>query len=73
MTTTSTTYAYRAPRRGAFPASAARLLAGLVQALATELRVRRDTRRLMEMSDHMLSDIGLARSQVARAVRSGRV
>jgi uncharacterized protein YjiS (DUF1127 family) len=74
MTTTSTTYApsYGTSRDGAFRTSAARLLAGLARAIASEVRVRRDTRHLMEMSDHMLSDIGLSRSQVTRAVRSGR-
>lgn len=35
--------------------------------------VRRDTRRLMEMPDHLLDDIGLGRADIVRAVRSGRV
>lgn len=34
---------------------------------------RRDIRRLMEMPDHLLDDIGLRRADIVCAVRSGRV
>jgi uncharacterized protein YjiS (DUF1127 family) len=74
MTTTSTTYATRygmAPRLT--PArSIGRTVAQLVRAVATEYRIRRDTRALMTMSEHTLKDIGLSRPQVAHAVRFGR-
>jgi uncharacterized protein YjiS (DUF1127 family) len=42
------------------------------RAIADEMRIRRDTRELMLMSDRMLKDIGLSRAQVDRAVRYGR-
>jgi uncharacterized protein YjiS (DUF1127 family) len=42
------------------------------RAIANELRIRRDTRALMLMSDRMLKDIGLTRVQIDRAVRYGR-
>jgi uncharacterized protein YjiS (DUF1127 family) len=41
-------------------------------AIANEARIRRDTRALMLMSDHMLKDIGLRRTQVRGVVRYGR-
>jgi uncharacterized protein YjiS (DUF1127 family) len=41
-------------------------------AIAKEVRVRRDTRALMAMSDEMLKDIGLRRDQIGDAVRYGR-
>jgi uncharacterized protein YjiS (DUF1127 family) len=47
-------------------------VAQLVRAVATEYRIRRDTRALMTMSEHTLKDIGLSRPQVAHAVRFGR-
>jgi uncharacterized protein YjiS (DUF1127 family) len=59
--------------RAAFASSFARILARVVQFLAKELRIRRDTRQLMNMSDHMLKDIGLTRSQIGYAVRFGRL
>ena len=42
------------------------------RAIALELRIRRDTRELMAMSDHMLKDIGLTRAEIGSAVRYGR-
>jgi uncharacterized protein YjiS (DUF1127 family) len=42
------------------------------QAIAKEVRVRRDTRALMAMSDEMLKDIGLTRAEISGAVRYGR-
>ncbi len=44
----------------------------LVAAFAREIRLRRDMRRLGEMSDHMLKDIGLSPGQIEGAVRHGR-
>ena len=42
------------------------------RAIAQEVRIRRDTRELMAMSDHMLKDIGLRRVEIGSAVRYGR-
>jgi uncharacterized protein YjiS (DUF1127 family) len=42
------------------------------RAIANEVRIRRDTRALMLMSDQMLKDIGLTRAEIDRAVRYGR-
>jgi uncharacterized protein YjiS (DUF1127 family) len=42
------------------------------RAIANEVRIRRDTRQLMLMSDRMLKDIGLSRTQIHGAVRFGR-
>ena len=33
---------------------------------------RRDEEALMEMPDHLLKDIGIARADISRAVRAGR-
>jgi uncharacterized protein YjiS (DUF1127 family) len=41
-------------------------------AIANEVRIRRDTRKLMLMSDHMLKDIGLTRAEISRGLRYGR-
>src|SRR3712207_4971683 len=70
-------YAYKAPRGFANPGSwgAAWLkesLTKLAKRIAKAERVRRDMRRLSEMDDRMLRDIGLARSEIERAVRGGR-
>jgi uncharacterized protein YjiS (DUF1127 family) len=43
-----------------------------VAAVARWSRIRRDTRHVLELSDHMLSDIGLTRSEIADVVRWGR-
>jgi uncharacterized protein YjiS (DUF1127 family) len=42
------------------------------RAIADEVRIRRDTRALMLMSDEMLKDIGLTRAEIGGAVRYGR-
>jgi uncharacterized protein YjiS (DUF1127 family) len=75
MTVTSTTggVRYETPPRDAFAPSIARILVRIVRAIAWELRIRRDTRELMTMSDYLLKDIGLTRSQIGYAVRFGRV
>jgi uncharacterized protein YjiS (DUF1127 family) len=41
--------------------------------LLRELRFRRDMSLLATMADHELADIGLVRSQITDAVRSGRL
>jgi uncharacterized protein YjiS (DUF1127 family) len=43
-----------------------------VRAIAKEVRIRRDTRQLMGMSDEMLKDIGLTRVEISGTVRYGR-
>jgi uncharacterized protein YjiS (DUF1127 family) len=48
------------------------LAARVANAIAHELQVRRDTRKLMLMSDDMLKDIGVKRAEIARMVRYGR-
>lgn len=48
------------------------MLAGALTALARAYRMRRDTRQLLAFSDHMLSDLGLGRGEIGRAVRVGR-
>jgi uncharacterized protein YjiS (DUF1127 family) len=53
-------------------AAAARGLAGLIAAIANELRTRRDMRQLAAMDDHMLKDIGLCRCEIESCVRYGR-
>jgi uncharacterized protein YjiS (DUF1127 family) len=52
--------------------AAARDLARLIAALAAELRIRRDMRRLAAMDDHILKDIGLRRCEIEYRVRHGR-
>ena len=75
MTITSTTF--HAPAlttaRTTFAASLVRVLARLVGAVAAERRIRRDRRYLTGASDHMLKDIGLARAEIGRVVRFGRL
>jgi uncharacterized protein YjiS (DUF1127 family) len=56
----------------ALPAWFGAVAARCVRAIADEVRIRRDTRQLMLMSDEMLKDIGLSRAQIDRAVRYGR-
>ena len=40
--------------------------------IVQEIRVRRDTRDLMAMSNDMLKDIGLTRAEIGSVVRYGR-
>jgi len=70
-------YVYRAPRGFANPGSRGTewlkdSLIKLAKRIARAERIRRDMRRLSEMDDYMLRDIGLARSEIERAVREGR-
>jgi uncharacterized protein YjiS (DUF1127 family) len=78
MRAASTSVAYKAPwhhvgpRRGT--GFGAVLLAGagaLATALVREIRLRRDARRLAELSDHMLKDIGVSRGEIDSVVRDG--
>jgi uncharacterized protein YjiS (DUF1127 family) len=48
------------------------LLRAAVAAVARELCIRRDTRRLLEVEPRMLKDIAVARADVERVVRPGR-
>src|SRR3712207_272363 len=43
----------------------------LIEGIAREVRVRRDMNRLAEFDDHMLHDIGIARTDIEGAVRRG--
>ena len=52
--------------------AAPRDLAWLIAAIADQLRIRRDMRRLAAMDDHMLKDIGLRRCEIEYRVRYGR-
>jgi uncharacterized protein YjiS (DUF1127 family) len=67
---------YEAPaRRGAARAAGALLRRWLGAAwgmIACELRIRRDSRRLLEAEPDMLKDLGIARADVERIVRYGR-
>jgi uncharacterized protein YjiS (DUF1127 family) len=61
-----------AARRWSLSAWVGGVVARCARAIANEARIRRDTRTLMLMSDHMLKDIGLRRTQVRGVVRYGR-
>jgi uncharacterized protein YjiS (DUF1127 family) len=66
---------YKPARQAAGSAAWARLVAGtsdLITSVRRWHRVRRDSRQLMALSDHMLQDIGLSRSAIERTVRTGR-
>lgn len=56
------------PARPAFLTTAA---ARGVAWVAHQLRLRRDTAKLLALSDHLLADMGVGRDQVGRAVRDG--
>jgi uncharacterized protein YjiS (DUF1127 family) len=60
------------PRRWSLSPWVGGVVARCARAIAEEMRIRRDTRQLMLMSDGMLKDIGLTRAQIDRAVRYGR-
>lgn len=62
----------QAPLFDACLAVAARGVAWLIAAIADELRIRRDTRQLAAMDDHMLKDIGLRRCEIECCVWYGR-
>jgi uncharacterized protein YjiS (DUF1127 family) len=64
---------YATPLRNEFASAFARFLVRFVRAMASEHRIRRDTRELLGMSDYMLKDIGLTRSQIGYAVRFGQL
>ena len=67
----STSFAYRLVD----PAGSYRIAArvrGLMCAFLKARIAHRDKRRLMEMTDDQLKDIGIGRSQIDRAVRYGR-
>ena len=45
----------------------------LAAVVSREVRFRRDQYALSTMDDHLLSDIGIGRSQIENAVRNGRI
>jgi uncharacterized protein YjiS (DUF1127 family) len=45
---------------------------GLFALITREIRTRRDMKKLAELGDRMLRDIGIARSEIEPAVRHGR-
>jgi uncharacterized protein YjiS (DUF1127 family) len=60
-------------RRRGFAATIVAPFRTIAVRVVQELRMRRDLRLLADMGDVELSDIGLVRSQISDAVRSGRV
>lgn len=48
------------------------LVAAAYAIMTREFRLRRDMRRLAEFDDHMLRDIGIARSDIEGVIRRGR-
>lgn len=70
MTSTGITYqAGLEERHGPPLARFAGVATWVARTLAKEIRIRRDPRALMPMSDHLLKDIGLTRGQIERAIR----
>lgn len=59
-------------RSTASPARARAALVRVLGALARAYRMRRDTRQLLALSDHMLSDMGIGRGEIGQAVQVGR-
>jgi uncharacterized protein YjiS (DUF1127 family) len=61
-------------RAAAFTVTATirRRLFEMAAGIVRELRIRRDTRRLLEAEPRLLKDLGIARTDVARLVRHGR-
>ena len=55
---------------GAGVLAAVRAAAGQVR---RRLAIRNDRRRLAEMPDHLLADIGISRSEIANATEFGRI
>lgn len=71
MTTIPSTCAVPATRSAARPRLAERLLA-FPSRMLREARLRRASATLESLPDDILADIGLARSEIADAVRHGR-
>jgi uncharacterized protein YjiS (DUF1127 family) len=66
---------YKPARQAAGCMAWMRLVVGtsyLITSVRRWHRVRRDSRQLMALSDHMLQDLGLSRGAIERAVRTGR-
>jgi len=60
-------------RRTTLIASTLHPVVTLAAVLSREVRFRRDQYALSTMDDHLLSDIGIGRSQIDSAVRNGRI
>jgi uncharacterized protein YjiS (DUF1127 family) len=60
------------PRSDRLVVALAHLALTCASRTARELRIRRDMRRLAELDDAMLRDIGIARTEIELAVRAGR-
>jgi uncharacterized protein YjiS (DUF1127 family) len=63
---------YAPGQRGGLWRRATASFAGLAGAASQWYRMRRDARQLMAFDDRMLQDIGLSRSEIECAVRTGR-
>jgi uncharacterized protein YjiS (DUF1127 family) len=46
--------------------------AGIARAIRRWMKIRRDRRLLQTLSDHLLSDIGISRSEIEYATQYGR-
>ena len=60
------------PWPGKPAARRAQPLAGLAARVARWYRIRRATRQVMALDDHLLRDIGIGRGEIERAVATGR-